>query len=104
MGGVEGSTQTAISIVGIIGRITSFVTAVPGGYLGDRFGRLNVMRCVACCTAVIPSLIMANTVSYTVVRESHTAPQSTQSLEALTITYSCTGTQLHVYACVHGIV
>jgi hypothetical protein len=64
---ITSSTQTAISIVGVIGRVASFITAVPGGYLGDRLGRLNVVRWIQVGGLVLPYLIMANTSSWTVV-------------------------------------
>ena len=50
-----------------MGRIATFLMAVPGGYLGDRFGRLTVVRVFSCFTLVTPFLIYANTKSYTVV-------------------------------------
>lgn len=61
------STQTAISIVGIIGRVASFLTAVPGGYLGDTLGRLNVVRWFGSISLVLPFVIYANTKSWSVV-------------------------------------
>ena len=58
---------TSHHITGILGRIASFLTAVPGGYIGDKFGRLNVVRYIQLGALVCPFLIMANTSSWTVI-------------------------------------
>lgn len=64
---ITDSTQTALSIVGIISRIATFVFAVPGGMLGDRFGRLQVIRVTALFGSVLPPLVWAYTDSFELV-------------------------------------
>ena len=64
---VTNSTQTAISINGVIGRVAVVTCAVPGGYLGDKFGRLPVIRMTAAVTGVIGPLVYAFVDNYTVI-------------------------------------
>ena len=62
---ITNSTQTAISINGVIGRVVVVTFAVPGGVLGDKFGRLAVIRATALLTTVVPALFYAFLPSYT---------------------------------------
>ncbi len=64
---VTNSTQTAISINGVIGRVAVVACAVPGGHLGDKFGRLPVIRVTAAITGVIGPLVYAFIDNYTVI-------------------------------------
>ena len=59
--------ETALSVVGIVGRAMTFLCAVPGGYLGDRFGRINVIRFTALAGGIVPPLIFAFTTDFTVI-------------------------------------
>jgi MFS family permease len=62
---ITNSTQTAISINGVISRVAVVSFALPGGLLGDKFGRLAVIRVTAILTTVIPPLLYAFLPSFT---------------------------------------